>query len=218
MSVRGRVDAQCPAGCEPFEAEIWTLVNFAKDPDLKDQIIAGELNLIACDNCQQLFHCQQMVVVMDAETELLAFVFPEAWAAEEARWREKMEADCAQLKQAMGEHAPDYDPALFFGMEALRESIEYEVGLADEVDVARFLIKSLKLEPYEVRPSAARKLGIPQVLPSSSGKGGRHERLVAGLERLLKENSLLASYERCLARLKAEPDLALPPARRSKKS
>lgn len=213
--MKGRVEAQCPNGCNPFEAEVWTMIDLVQQPELKDRLLSGELNLLLCDQCHRHFYHEQMIVVHDPASELLAFVFPSFFESEKDKWAAKMREDYARIREADRAGRLDYEPVLFFGLEALRELMEREMTLGDETDIMRNLAGKLKLGLYRVKPSYARAQGIPALLPlADSGKDPRSG-VVEGLRRLLGENAYLASYKSYLGRLEAKPGEPLPPAARA---
>jgi hypothetical protein len=209
-SLKGVVEAQCPNGCKPFEAQVWSLVRLDHNPELREQLMAGELNLLSCRTCRRHFYFDHTVVVHDPRIELLAFVFPAYYKDEAKKWSEKMRQDYEILERRGGE-AIDYPPVMFFGLEELRVQLEKEDDVQDEVEIARHLSKSLKLELYAVKPSVAREREIPSVLPCASNGGDMRSRLLAGLEQLLHENAYLRHYKDCLGQLQSAKDKAVPP-------
>ena len=50
MSFQGDVEARCTACAEPFEAPVWSFVS-GSDEALRNQIKAGECNLLLCPRC-----------------------------------------------------------------------------------------------------------------------------------------------------------------------
>ena len=212
MSLKAQIEVQCPAGCEPFEGEVWSVLHAEQDPAAKDKLLAGELNLLMCPSCNRYFIHEQPLVYHDQPRELLAFIFPEYFKEEEERWRTKMREDYAELRRTAGTAAIDYEPVIYFGLESFRTYLEQEANLDDEVEIMRHLARSLKLGLYPVRPSYARSRNIPPLLPCEEAQGGDARlQLVQGLQKLLKENEFLASYQRCLSQLQTGQDAELPP-------
>ena len=165
MSFQGAVQARCPKGCE-VEVDIWSFVRGDKDAHLRNALLAGELDLVLCPECGQLFRPESPLVYCDPPAELLVFAFPESYAEEEERWRKKMSEDLGVMRQAMGADLPiATEPILLFGLEPLRELLKSEDSLEDEVDVAREFCKGLGLKMRPVLRSHARALGLPRLLP-----------------------------------------------------
>ena len=117
MSLKGMVEVQCPNGCTPFEANVWSVIRLDGQVDLREQLMAGELNLLVCESCHRHFYYDSTVVVHEPETELLAFVFPEFYREEADRWKAKMEEDYAKMQKGLGPGALNYPPIMFFGLE-----------------------------------------------------------------------------------------------------
>src|SRR5262245_21543253 len=118
MSFLGKVQARCPKGCEPWDAEIWSFVNGGKDEPLRETLLAGDLNLVVCPECSTMFYPEATVIYYDAPAEILAFVLPEAYKSEEPRWRAKMEEDYSQMKKILGDDgAASLEPKIYFGMD-----------------------------------------------------------------------------------------------------
>ena len=215
MSIKTSVEVQCPAGCEPFEGEVWSVLRVDKEPELKERLLAGELNLLMCPHCNRYFINEQPLVYHDPPRELLAFIFPEFYKEEEDRWRSKMKADFDVLQRASPGEAIDYEPLVYFGLESFRSFLEQETNLEDEVDIARHLSGSLKLSIYPIRPSVARASHFPPFIPfEGDAQGDMKDKMVAGLKRLLKENEYLATYQTYLASLQSAQDRSVPPRRK----
>jgi hypothetical protein len=208
-SLKGLVEVQCPNGCAPFEARVWSLIRLDSNPELKEELLAGQLNLLSCEKCHRHFYYDQTIVVHDPRSELLAFVFPEECSAEAERWRAKMVQDYETLQR--GGEKLDYAPILFFGLQDLRTLLEQEDNLIDESEIARHLTKALGLELYSVKPSVARERGIPVFLPREPNGGELRAGLVSGLQKLLKENPYLQHYDAYLKRLSSALNEPVPP-------
>src|SRR5260221_6068163 len=104
MSIQGEVEVGCPKCEEDFATPVWSFVHGEKDASLRDQVKARECNLLLCPQCGAAFMPEVPWIYYAPAAEILAFVFPQAWRAEEGKWREKMKADFAQMQQVLGEH------------------------------------------------------------------------------------------------------------------
>lgn len=216
MSFQGEIEARCTACKEVFEAPVWSFVHGGTDVSLRDQIKARELNLLLCAHCNEAFMPEVSWIYYEPDAELLAFVFPEAWKAEEAKWREKMGADFAQMKDTLGGKLPlDYEPEIFFGQDGLGALLEREDWRIDERDVMVEYAKELGLEVYRAGPRWARAHAAPSEFPYR-GKLGR-ESLIAGMKELLKANDRLTAWADFLAKFEKDPKAPLPPAAAKKK-
>jgi hypothetical protein len=210
MSFKGGIEAQCPGGCEPFDAEIWSYIRGDQSVELRDAVVARECNLLLCPGCNKAFFPEAPYVYFDPTADILAFVFPESYRDKEPYWREKMNADFAVFKQNLGAVLSfDVVPALFFGPEGLGALLDDEDWRRDELDVMEFIAKDLGLSIYRVRPVFARENKVPGSLPYT-GKKATRESVLAGLEKIVAANDRLTVFADYLKVLKAGGEL--PPA------
>src|ERR1700757_1522673 len=120
MSLKGRIEAKCPNGCEPFDAELYSFIRGDTDPDLRLALKARECNLLLCDECEKPFFPEEPYIYYEPRAELLAFGFPESFRPKEKFWREKMGADFEEMRKALGPAFPlTVEPVIFFGVDAL---------------------------------------------------------------------------------------------------
>ena len=52
MSVRETVEAKCPACGEESQVEVWRSMNVTQDPDAKELLLAGTVNVFQCPKCR----------------------------------------------------------------------------------------------------------------------------------------------------------------------
>ena len=151
-------------------------------------------------------------IYYEPDAEILAFVFPDAWQAEEARWRGKMKEDYEQMRTVLGKRLPvDMEPEVYFGQDGLAGLLEAEDWRTDERDVMAFLAEELGLSIYKASPVWARAHGAPSALPYK-GKGvPTRESLIAGLKKLVAANDRLSAWSDYLGRFEGDAGAALPP-------
>jgi hypothetical protein len=215
MSFQGEIEARCSACSEVFETPVWSFVHGGTDVSLRDQIKARELNLLLCAHCGAAFMPEVSWIYYEPDAELMAFVFPESWSAEQSKWREKMRADFAQMKGTLGGKLPvDYDPEIFFGQDGLGALLEREDWRIDERDVMAEYAKELGLSVYRASPRWAREQGAPSEFPYK-GKPAR-ETLIAGIRTMLAANDRLTAWSDFLAKFEKDRVAALPPAAKKK--
>lgn len=212
MSFQGTIEANCPSCTDGFEAPIWSFVHGGKDPVLRDQAKAMECNLLLCPSCGAAFVPEAAWIYYEPADEILAFVFPLAYKADEAKWRDKMKADFAAMRSALGDHLPvGHEPEVFFGPEGLAQLLEQEDWRRDERDVMAFFASDLKLSVYKASPAWARAHGAPSWLPYA-GKAPTRDALIAGLKRVVEANDRLTAWADFLAKLEKNPAAGVPPA------
>ena len=165
MSFQGDVEARCSACSEVFETPVWSFVHGGTDVSLRDQIKARELNLLLCAHCNEAFMPEVSWIYYEPDAELMAFVFPESWSAEQAKWREKMTADFEQMKGTLGDKLPiDYVPEIFFGQDGLGALLEK----AYVYYCFRYLLMSSSSEAFDCRPINV-STGVPSLKRISVG-------------------------------------------------
>lgn len=211
MSFQGEIETRCPHGCEPFTTPVWSYVDGGRSPELRETIKALELNLLLCPSCGKAFAPDATWIYTEPALEILAFVFPESYKADEQKWREKMEADYAQLQEALGgDLAVRHEPEIFFGPQGLASLLEFEDWRGDERDVMAFIAQEQGLGLHKVSPAWAREHGAPDTLPFTGDEPTR-ESVIAGIKALLAANDRLTAWADYLKTLEA-PGAALPPA------
>ena len=216
MSFRGVIEARCPKGCEAFEVEVWSFIHGDRSPELREAVAAKECNLLICPACSTAFFADAPYIYFEPAADILFFVFPASFQAEEPRWRQKMAADFLEFKKALGDKLPlDLEPEICFGPERLGDLLTEDTYRAEEREVMEAVAQELGLSLYHVRPGFARSQGIPASLPYVRAGNGSVTRadLIAGLERLLAANDRLTAYQAYLDGLRAAADAELPPPR-----
>ena len=217
MSIKGVIEAKCPKGCEPFESEVWSFINGGRSPELREAVAAQECNLLLCPACGAAFFAEAPYIYFEPADDILFFVFPASFQAEEPRWRKKMAEDFLEFKKAMGDKLPlGQEPEICFGPERLATLLSEEDYRAEEVEVMEAVAQELGLPLYRVRRGFARRMGIPASLPyapAKKGEGVTRANLIAGLERLLAANDRLTAYQSYLDGLRRAPAGELPLAR-----
>jgi CpXC protein len=213
MSFQGKIEAACPSCAEAFEAPVWSFVHGEGDPALRDQIKARECNLLLCPSCGTAFMPETAWVYYEPGAEILAFVFPETWREDEARWREKMSADFAAMRAALDARLPaDFEPEVHFGQDSLGLLLEREDWLVDERDVMTHYANELGLKVFKASPRWARASGAPADLPYKGRGKPTREALIAGLKALVAANDRLTAWAEFLARLEDDAGAGVPPA------
>ena len=213
MSFQGTVDINCPSCTDGFDAPVWSFVHGGTAVALRDQIKARECNLLLCPSCGAAFMPEVSWIYYEPDAEILAFVFPEPWRAEEASWREKMKADYAQMRTVLGKTLPaDLEPAVYFGQDELGELLDKEDWRADERDVMREYAKELGLSVFRASPVWARVHGAPTEYPYKGKGAPTRAALIEGMKALIKANDALTGWSDFLWRFEKDPSAPLPPA------
>lgn len=212
MSFQNEIETRCLACREAFETPVWNFVSGA-DETLRNQVKARECNLLLCPNCGEAFMPDAAWVYFEPEAEILAFVFPESWREDEAKWRAKLDEDMPRVRLALGERLrADFEPVVFFGQDGLGELLEAQDWRVDERDVMVAYAEQLKLKVYRASPRWARAHAAPAELPYVGNGAPSREGLIAGLKALVAANDRLTAWADFLAKLEKDPAVGVPPA------
>ncbi|MBI5243072.1 MAG: hypothetical protein HY922_05210 [Elusimicrobia bacterium] len=219
MSFRGAITARCPEGCEESDYEVWSFIRGDLDEPLRESLMAGDINIVRCPECGNVFRPEATVVYYDPRAEVMAFIFPESYRSDEARWRAKMHEDFEQIRGALEADGPiSEEPLMFFGAEELGKILQADDDLEDEVRVARYVCEGLGYRMRPVLRSFARGRSLPRMLPSREWKEGEPFSLketLKALRALLGKNNRLSGYKRWLSELESAKEP--PPAAAAKR-
>lgn len=201
MSSTQPEEVLCACG-ETFEAEVYQSVSVGQDPDLKEQILGGQFNVVKCPRCQQLLYVERFVLYHDSKLELLAFVYPKAMEPQIEEIRLAMGGAFAKLQEelATGEKMR-YQPFLLFGMDSLCDLLNIEEEIEDETKIVQALCGEMKIGFRRIHFETARRNNIPPLLPfaskrmEKSKKVPSQEEVLDGLNRVLERNPYLVHYK-----------------------
>lgn len=79
------VHLHCPDCAHEFDANVWTVIDVQLHPDLKEELVAGRLNMVACPDCGGEHFVPTPFVYHDATAEHLACFVPLEAGSEEER-------------------------------------------------------------------------------------------------------------------------------------
>lgn len=206
MSILSNCEITCHCG-EVFEAELWTAVSISENPELKDTINSGMFNVVECPKCKHFFYQEIFFIYQDISSELIAYIYPKAYEAHANQYRKKMLYEFKEVVKSTKEAKNiEFEPVLFFGIEDLVATLKNEDFLNDEIQIVSFVAKRIGLDLIEIKPSKARNLCIPYLIPKiKKSLDCNIKDIVAGLEQLLSYNENLLEYEKLLIRIKKNP-------------
>ncbi|MDD5020946.1 MAG: CpXC domain-containing protein [Endomicrobiaceae bacterium] len=207
MSILSNCEITCHCG-EVFGAELWTAVSISENPELKDTINSGMFNIVECPKCKHLFYWEIFFIYQDISSELIAYVYPKDYEGQATQYRKKMLHEFGEIVKSTKEAQNiNFEPVLFFGIEDLVATLKNEDFLNDEIQIVNFIAKRIGLELIEIKPSKARNLCIPYLIPKiKKSLDCNIKDIIAGLEKLLSYNENLLEYEKLLIRIKNNPN------------
>jgi hypothetical protein len=179
-----------------FEVELLSAISVLDDPELKEILIAEEINLVSCPECGRMFYAEGFILYHDSENELIAFVYPLSFQDQASRCKVKMYREFKIASENFDEKQKiKYVPFLIFGIENLISMLCLERDIEDEESILKYIASKLSLDIIKIAPSLARKLEIPKVLPIPKGeKNIEIELLLSGLKTLIEYNPNLEHY------------------------
>lgn len=116
MSIEREYTLICACG-RMFHANLYDTVNVTADPELRQSILQGRLNVVQCPRCHRESYIDKPFLYHDMERDLLLFIYPEVCAWEEATLREEIRQHAGRMahQQVVGRKRID----LLFGIHRL---------------------------------------------------------------------------------------------------
>ncbi|MDR2399440.1 MAG: CpXC domain-containing protein [Endomicrobium sp.] len=202
MTISNLEEIKCPQG-HLFEASLLSAISVADNPELKESLIAGEINLVSCPVCGEMFYAECFILYHDSENELIAFVYPLSFQEQAAQCKAKMKKEFElALENFEDKHKINYEPILLFGIEDLVLLLRYEQNIEDEESILEYTAHKLSLKIVKISPKLSRKIDIPKLLPVPKGAKELNAKvLIEGLQILIKYNPHLLHYAELLERI-----------------
>ncbi len=76
MSLNSRQTIKCPRCGEMHEIYVWNLITVSDSPDLKKDLLAGKVNVLRCNICEQVALLPEPLLYHDEEKKLLISFTP----------------------------------------------------------------------------------------------------------------------------------------------
>jgi hypothetical protein len=192
---------------------VWVAVHAGQDPELKELMLGGELNLVSCPECGLVAYQEHFLIYQEPRAELVAYVYPESQESQAAELQKIMLKGFQDAQDTL----PDkdrlhYDPILIFGLEGLIEMLQEEAAMAVQSQVAQALCEQQRLRTILLSPSHARRLHTMRVIPiSGDGPQPTRSDVLAGIDKLLALDPVLDRYVQLKAAIQADPAWSLLP-------
>jgi hypothetical protein len=202
MTISNIEKIKCPQG-HIFEASLLSAISVADNPELKEALIAGEINLVSCPVCGEMFFAECFILYHDTENELIAFVYPLSFQEQAAQCKTKMKKEFELALANFEERRKiNYKPILLFGIEDLVLLLRSEQNIEDEEAILKYIAPKLSLKIVKISPYLSRKFGIPKLLPIPKGlKEVDTRSLTESLQILVKYNPNLLYYIELLEKI-----------------
>ena len=202
MTISNIEKIKCPQG-HLFEASLVSAISVADNPELKEALIAGEINIVSCPVCGEMFFAECFILYHDSENELIAFVYPLSFQEQAAQCKAKMKKEFELALANFEERRKiNYEPILLFGIEDLVLLLRSEQSSEDEESILKYIAPKLSLKIVKISPNLSRRLGIPKLLPMPKGlKELEVKALTESLQTLVKYNPNLLHYAELLEKI-----------------
>jgi len=207
MSAFNDLDITCEQCQEEFQGAVWSAIHAGVDPELKDLLLGGELNMVMCPQCGFVSFQDRFLIYQDPAEELIAYVYPEVQEEQRAELEKLMLAGFREAQKGFEEKLRlVYDPLIFFGLESLVEMLLEEIDHAEQGDVAEAVCKEKGIAYLRIPPARSRRLKLPRVLPrTGTDRTPSREDVIGGFKKLLAENPLLTVYAQRLPDVESNP-------------
>jgi hypothetical protein len=202
MTISNIEKIKCPQG-HLFEASLLSAISVADNPELKEALIAGEINLVSCPVCGEMFFAECFILYHDSENELIAFVYPLSFQEQAAQCKAKMKKEFELALANFEDRGKiSYEPILLFGIEDLVLLVRSEQNIEDEESILKYIAPKLSLKIVKIPPNISRRLGIPKLLPIPKGMEELDVKvLTESLQTIIKYNPNLLHYSDLLEKI-----------------
>lgn len=195
MSYLVQQESVCTHCQYPNEVEVWSIINVKSDPELRDILLGGELNMAECASCKEFFYAEHFLLYHDPAYELMAFVYPHSYADDKPQWEKKTAEDFARTQaDTMPADRQNYFPVTLFGLDQLVFQVEDDEEKAIQGEIAKLLSPDHGFQTKTLRPSEARRLNLPIAIPYIEPQGLNRASVMAALEKLKAANDRLYVY------------------------
>jgi len=129
------VQLTCPVCSNNFRANVYTIVDVTQQPELKQALLSGQLNMAVCPNCRSGTMIAAPMIYHDAENQLFLVYFPqELNARPEEQERFIGDATNALMRSQLTEQPRGYllNPRRFISLGSLVDTVLEAEGIPRE--------------------------------------------------------------------------------------
>jgi hypothetical protein len=146
MTISNTEKIKCPQG-HLFDASLLSAISVADNPELKEALIASEINLVSCPVCGEMFFAERFILYHDTENELIAFIYPLSFQDQAAQCKSKMKKEFELALVNFEERRKiNYEPILLFGIEDLVLLLRSQQNIEDEEAILKYAAPKLSLK------------------------------------------------------------------------
>jgi hypothetical protein len=123
MSTGGNTKITCSCG-HTFEGWLWQSANVTASPELGQQVLDGEMNVVRCPSCERRFHVEAPFLYHDIEAREWIWVYPRCYEQQTGEVHARVEEMWEQVKSKVPPDVraifeSEYRVIVLFGMDAL---------------------------------------------------------------------------------------------------
>lgn len=191
MSHYNEIDIACSKCGEDFRSAVWTAIHAGEDPELKELLLGGELNLVQCPSCAETFFYEHLLIYQEPALELVAYVYPPNREPEKAALQMMMKQSFHEAQEGIDPaRRISEEPVLLFGLDVLEALLHAEEEREEQSDIAEAYLHANHLPYHRIRRRQAREQNSPYIIPDGQA-----------LSRLLELNPALSLYRELQGRL-----------------
>ncbi|MBX0328208.1 hypothetical protein K2Z83_11020 [Oscillochloris sp. ZM17-4] len=130
------VQLACPSCGTPFKTGIYTLLDVTEQPELKQALLSGQLNVAVCPNCQNATMLGAPLIYHDAAKQLCLVYFPQELNAAPAEQERFIGEATTFIMQSLPPNAPRaymLSPRRFLTLPSLLDAILEGDGVSREM-------------------------------------------------------------------------------------
>jgi len=186
-------EIKCPKCSFPTSAEIWSVINANADPELKNLLLGGEINIVKCESCREVFYADEFLIYLDKANELLAIVYPLSDMDKKNELEKSARENFASSQAGVAEFERiDYEPVVLFGVDELITLLRRDEEREIQSQIVVHLSQLHGFPIKKIRPSHARNLNFPRILPFSKDPSiPLRESILEGISLVLSLNENL---------------------------
>src|SRR5438552_3227602 len=173
MSRFNILDITCENCAEEFKGTVWTAVHAGQDPELKELLLGGELNILMCPLCAHPAYQDHFVLYQEPAAELIAYIYPPSQEANREFLENSMMTNFREVQKSyLPRDRQGYDPIIVFGLETFVELMKEEEARAEQSQIAEAICKEKGIPYQKLGPSEARRLKTVRVIPCATRERG----------------------------------------------
>jgi hypothetical protein len=147
MSQKKSYDIRCPKCRREQSVDLYEAINVRQSPELKDQLLANQLNAVVCEQCHSSFRVDKPLLYHDPEQKRMIYLIPMGEGAEEIGERQFTDS-LRQLNGILpkGIQAPEVCLVLS-RIELVERVFLFDAGLNERViEYMKYMIYTRNLE------------------------------------------------------------------------